>query len=399
MFSKLAVSKDMADLPTPRFIAHFDLDSFFVSVERLKDSSLIGKPVIVGGSTDRGVVAACSYETRVFGVHSAMPIRQARKLCPQAINVRGDFESYSHYSRLVTSIIRERVPVLEKASIDEFYMDLTGMDRFFGCSRFIKELKQTIVKETGLPISYALASNKLLSKIATNEVKPDGQIEIRHGEEKQFLAPLKIDRMPGIGEKTAVQIRQMGIFTLRELSEANPALMELRFGKGGFDLIRRASGIDDSPVVPYSERKSISTENTFESDTLNVDFLQSELVRMTEKIAFQLRQQKKLSGCVTVKIRYADFSTETKQAVISYTAADHVILSTVKELFKKSYHANLQVRLIGVKLSHLIEGEYQMDLFSEVNENRKLYEAMDQIRNRFGEKSVLRAITLNKSKS
>lgn len=386
----------MAESFHRRFIAHFDLDSFFVSVERLKDSSLIGKPVIVGGSADRGVVAACSYETRAFGVHSAMPVKQARKLCPQAISVRGDFESYSYYSRLVTSIIRERVPVLEKASIDEFYMDLTGMDRFFGCSQFTKELKQTVVKQTGLPISYALASNKLISKIATNEVKPDGQIEVNPGEEKQFLAPLKIDRMPGIGEKTAVALRQMGIFTLKELSEANLALMELRFGKSGSDLIRRANGTDDSPVVPYSERKSISTENTFESDTLNVDFLQGELVRMTEKIAFLLRQEKKLSGCVTVKIRYADFSTETKQAVVSYTAADHVILSTVKELFRKSYHPNLQVRLIGVKLSHLIKGGYQIDLFSEKAENTKLYEALDQIRNRFGEKSVLRAIGLHK---
>lgn len=386
----------MAESFHRRFIAHFDLDSFFVSVERLKDSSLIGKPVIVGGSADRGVVAACSYETRAFGVHSAMPVKQARKLCPQAISVRGDFESYSYYSRLVTSIIRERVPVLEKASIDEFYMDLTGMDRFFGCSQFTKELKQTVVKQTGLPISYALASNKLISKIATNEVKPDGQIEVNPGEEKQFLAPLKIDRMPGIGEKTAVALRQMGIFTLKELSEANLALMELRFGKSGSDLIRRANGTDDSPVVPYSERKSISTENTFESDTLNVDFLQGELVRMTEKIAFLLRQEKKLSGCVTVKIRYADFSTETKQAVVSYTAADHVILSTVKELFRKSYHPNLQVRLIGVKLSHLIKGGYQIDLFSEKAENTKLYEALDQIRNRFGEKSVLRAIGLYK---
>ncbi len=386
----------MAESFHRRFIAHFDLDSFFVSVERLKDSSLIGKPVIVGGSADRGVVAACSYETRAFGVHSAMPVKQARKLCPQAISVRGDFESYSYYSRLVTSIIRERVPVLEKASIDEFYMDLTGMDRFFGCSQFTKELKQTVVKQTGLPISYALASNKLISKIATNEVKPDGQIEVNPGEEKQFLAPLKIDRMPGIGEKTAVALRQMGIFTLKELSEANLALMELRFGKSGSDLIRRANGTDDSPVVPYSERKSISTENTFESDTLNVDFLQGELVRMTEKIAFLLRQEKKLSGCVTVKIRYADFSTETKQAVVSYTAADHVILSTVKELFRKSYHPNLQVRLIGVKLSHLIKGEYQINLFSEKAENTKLYEALDQIRNRFGEKSVLRAIGLHK---
>lgn len=386
----------MPDLSTQRFIAHFDLDSFFVSVERLKNKDLIGKPVIVGGSGDRGVVAACSYETRAFGVHSAMPIKQARKLCPQAIGVRGDFESYSHYSRLVTSIIHERVPVLEKASIDEFYIDLTGMDRFFGCSQFTKELKQTIVKETGLPISYALASNKLISKIATNEVKPDGQIEVKHGQEKQFLAPLGIDRMPGIGQKTAEMLRQMGIFTLKALSETNLPLMEIRFGRSGADLQRRACGIDDSPVVPYSERKSISTENTFQSDTLDVDFLQSELVRMTEKIAFLLRQKKKLSGCITVKLRYADFSTETKQAVVSYTAADHVILTTVKELFQKIYNPRLQVRLIGVKLSHLVHGEYQMDLFAGVTEKMRLYEALDEIRNRFGEKSVLRAIGMHK---
>lgn len=389
----------MADFPNPRFIAHFDLDSFFVSVERLKNKDLVGKPVIVGGTGDRGVVAACSYETRAFGVHSAMPIKQARKLCPEAIGVRGDFESYSHYSRLVTSIIQERVPVLEKASIDEFYIDLTGMDRFFGCSQFTKELKQAVVKETGLPISYALASNKLISKIATNEVKPDGQIEVKHGDERQFLAPLNIDRMPGIGQKTAETLRQMGIFTLKTLSEANLPLMEIRFGKSGADLIRRACGIDDSPVIAYSERKSISTENTFENDTLDVAFLQGELVRMTEKVAFLLRQKKKLSGCITVKLRYADFSTETKQAVVSYTAADHVILSTVKELFQKIHNPRLQVRLIGVKLSHLVNGEYQMDLFSGATEKMKLYEALDEIRNRFGDKSVVRAIGMNKSEN
>lgn len=378
-----------------RFISHFDLDTFFVSVERLKNSKYIGQPLIVGGLSDRGVVAACSYETRAFGVHSAMPMKLALRLCPHAIVVKGDHDSYSHYSRAVTDVIKENVPVYEKASIDEFYMDLTGMDQFFGCSKFTAELKQKVMKETGLPISYALASNKLISKIATNEAKPNGQLEIYLGQEKPFLAPLAIEKMPGIGEKTSGLLRQMGVETIKVLSEIPPRMLESRFGKNGIELSQRANGIDTTPVIPYSEQKSIGKEDTFENDTIDVHFLYSQLVRMTENIAFQLRQQKKLCGCVTVKLRYANFDTYTKQVAISYTASDDTILATAKELFKKLYDKRLLVRLLGVRLSHLVQGQHQIDLFTETEESIRLYQAMDHIRRRFGEDAVFRAAARN----
>ena len=378
-----------------RFISHFDLDTFFVSVERLKNSKYIGQPLIVGGLSDRGVVAACSYETRAFGVHSAMPMKLALRLCPHAIVVRGDHDSYSYYSRAVTDVIKENVPVYEKASIDEFYMDLTGMDQFFGCSKFTAELKQKVMKETGLPISYALASNKLISKIATNEAKPNGQLEIYLGQEKPFLAPLAIEKMPGIGEKTSGLLRQMGVETIKVLSEIPPRMLESRFGKNGIELSQRANGIDTTPVIPYSEQKSIGKEDTFENDTIDVHFLYSQLVRMTENIAFQLRQQKKLCGCVTVKLRYANFDTYTKQVSISYTASDDTILATAKELFKKLYDKRLLVRLLGVRLSHLVQGQHQIDLFTETEESIRLYQAMDHIRRRFGEDAVFRAAARN----
>ncbi len=374
-----------------RHIAHFDLDSFFVSVERLKNRELVGIPLLVGGSGDRGVVSACSYEARKFGVHSAMPMKLALRLCPHARVVRGDYEDYSYYSRLVTEIVRSQVPVLEKASIDEFYMDLTGMDKFFGCAGFIRELKSKVMKETGLPISYALASNKLVSKVGTNEAKPNGQMEIRFGHEKAYLAPLAIEKMPGVGEKTSVMLRQMGVDTIRVLSEIPPAVLQSRFGKQGVELSRKANGIDLSPVVPYSEQKSISKESTFESDTIDVLFLQGELVRMTENVAFQLRRQRKLCGCVTVKLRYSNFDTYTKQAMIAYTSSDDVILKTVRELFQTAYQKRMLVRLIGVRLSHLVYGQHQVDLFDETEERIRLYQAMDHIRNRFGEGAVFRA--------
>ena len=378
-----------------RFISHFDLDTFFVSVERLKNSRFIGMPLIVGGSSDRGVVAACSYETRAFGVHSAMPMKLALRLCPNAIVIKGDHDSYSYYSRMVTDIIKENVPVYEKASIDEFYMDLTGMDEFFGCSKFTAELKQKVLKETGLPISYALASNKLISKIATNEAKPNGQMEIYWGEEKPFLAPLAIEKMPGIGEKTSALLRQMGVETIKVLSEIPPRMLESRFGKNGTELSRRASGIDTTPVIPYSEQKSIGKEDTFENDTIDIHFLHSQLIRMTENIAFQLRQQKKLCGCVTVKLRYANFDTYTRQAVIGYTASDDAILETAKQLFKKLYDKRLLVRLLGVRLSHLVHGQHQINLFTETEQSIRLYQAMDHIRRRFGEEAVFRAAAQN----
>ena len=381
-----------------RHIAHLDLDAFFVSVECLKNSKLKGKPLIVGGIGDRGVVTSCSYEARKFGVHSAMPVKLARRLCPQSIVLRGDFEAYSKYSRLVTEIIQDTVPVFEKSSIDEFYVDLTGFDKYFSSSRFTAELKNKVSAESGLPVSYGLASNKLISKVATNEVKPNGQIEIPYGDEKQFLGPLNITKIPGVGKQTAILLFKMGVETVKILSDIPVEMMHNLLGKSGIDLWRKANGIDESPVVPYHEQKSISTENTFQNDTIDVNFLHAELVRMTEKIAFQLREQNRLTGCVTVKLRYSNFETFTRQITIPYTNADHILLKTAKELFNKLYERRLLIRLIGVRFSHLIPGNYQIDLFDDTEQMINLYQAIDSVKKRFGEQCLVRAVGLTRGR-
>lgn len=374
-----------------RNIIHLDLDTFFVSVERRINPRLIGKPVLVGGNGDRGVVASCSYEARKFGIRSAMPMKTALRLCSHAVVVRGDYDAYSKYSNLVTDVIRDRVPLFEKSSIDEFYVDMTGMEKFFGCSLYSKELKQAIYNESGLPISYALASNKLVGKVATNEVKPNGQLEIPFGNERSYLAPLKVDRLPGVGDKTKILLINMGIHKIETLAQIPVPYMINLLGKGGMDLHRKANGIDESPVVPFHEAKSISTENTFQQDTIDLKYLNSELVRMTEKIAFQLRTENKLTGCITIKIRYSDFDTHTSQKTFAYTNQDHIILGTVKELFTKLNTRRLLIRLIGVKFSNLIPGNYQIDLFNDSQAKVSLYQRIDSIKRQFGEKFIQKA--------
>ena len=377
-----------------RHIAHIDLDSFFVSVEQLRNPKLVGKPVLIGGSSERGVVAACSYEARKFGIHSAMPMRVALRLCREAVVVKGDYEAYSKASSLVTEVVADSVPLFEKSSIDEFYIDLTGMDKFFGCRKFTQELKTRVTRESGLPVSWGLASNKLVSKVATNEVKPNGQIEIPFGTEKGFLAPLSIMKIPGIGKETGYKLLKMGVETVKVLSEIPVELMQNLLGKNGSELLRRVNGIDDSPVVPYQEQKSISTEQTFQTDTIDLAFLNSQLVRMTESIAFELRQQNRLTGCVTVKLRYSDFETHTTQRSIPYTNADHVLLKTVKELFARLYERRLLVRLNGVRFTNLIPGTYQIDLFNDTQEAIRLYQAIDSVKRQFGEGLIFRAESL-----
>jgi len=374
-----------------RNIAHFDLDSFFVSVECLKNTKLKGKPIAVGGHSDRGVIASCSYEARKFGVKSAMPVKLAKRLCPELLIIRGDMDSYSKYSNLVTDIIAGEVPLFEKASVDEFYIDMTGMDKFFGCSKYTTELRSKIIRESGLSISHALASNKLISKVATNEAKPNGQLEIAFGNEKPFLAPLPIEKLPMVGAKTGELLRRMGVETVCILSQIPVEMMINLLGKNGIELSRRANGIDETPVVPYHEQKSIGTENTFETDTIDVAFLHRELVRMTERIAFELRENNKLTGCITVKIRYSDFQTLTKQCMIPYAAADHILLQKAKELFDKLYDRRLLIRLIGVRFSHLVPGNYQIHLFEDTQETIKLYQAIDSVKHQYGEQLLIRA--------
>ena len=373
-----------------RHIVHLDLDAFFVSVERLNNPELRNVPVLVGGHSDRAVVAAASYETRKFGVHSAMPMKLARRLCPEAVIIGSDMQEYTRFSQMVTDVIASKVPVYEKSSIDEFYIDMTGMDRFFGCRKYAAELKQYIYKETGLIISYALASNKLLSKVATNEKKPEAAEYVPYGEEKSYLAPLSIDRMPMIGKKTSDLLFSMGVNTIKVLSEIPKPMLENLMGKNGLELWRRANGIDDSPIVPYRDQKSISTETTFPQDTTDIRFLHAQLTHLAERAAFELRQQNKLAGCITVKIRYADFDTVTRQVSVPYTSLDHIILQQVNDLFNRLYDRRVRIRLVGVKLSRLVPGNYQISLFDDTSEMISLFQSMDYIKNRFGTKYLSR---------
>lgn len=377
-----------------RAILHMDLDSFFVSVEVLRDSRLKGKPLIVGGKGNRGVVTSCSYEARYFGVHSAMPVKLALQLCPDALVISGDMEAYSYYSRCVTDVIADRAPLFEKSSIDEFYLDLTGMDRFFGTWKWSTELRTAIMHETGLPISLGLSVNKMVSKVATGEAKPNGQLEIPEGTEKDFLAPMSIGKIPMIGEKTFRFLRGMGIDTVATLREMPRTLLEQLLGKHGIMLWKKANAIDHSPVVPSVDAKSISTERTFQMDTTDVEWLHSMLVTMVEKLAFKLREQHKLAGCIAVKIRYSSFDTFTKQVQIAYTSSDQVLLEQVKTLFEKLYDRRLRIRLIGVRLSDLVQGNYQIDLFEDTQQSIKLYQAIDKMRSRFGADKLHRAVGL-----
>lgn len=382
-----------------RTIVHMDLDTFFVSVERLNNSRLNGLPVIVGGLSGRGVVAGCSYEARTFGVHSAMPMKMARMLCPDAVVIRGDMEQYSRYSNEVTNIIAEQAPVYEKASIDEHYLDITGMDRFFGAAKWSHELRQRIIRETGLPISLGLSVNKTVSKIATGLAKPNGELEVQREQVHPFLNPLSISKIPGIGEKTFRLLRSMGIASIDTLSHMPPEMIERLLGKNGIIIWKKANGIDPTPVEPYSERKSIGSETTFEQDTIDIAMINDLLLRKVEKLAWELRSKQKLTSCVTVKIRYANFDTHTLQHRIPYTSFDHILLPVARSLFDRLYQRRMLIRLIGIKFSHLVSGVQQISMFDDSPETISLYQAMDRIRVRFGQRAVTHAAAISPAMS
>lgn len=376
-------------------IIHIDQDAFFVSVELLKDPSLIGKPVIIGSSSDRGVVASCSYEARKFGIHSAMPSRMAKQLCPHAIFVKGSMDEYSKYSHIVTDILLEKVPVLEKASIDEHYIDMTGMDRFYGCMKFAQELREYVTKETGLPLSFGLSVNKTVAKILTNECKPNGEGQIGKNDVQPFLNPLSIKKIPGLGHSTYLKLSEMGVRYIYTLAEIPAEQMFKVLGNNGTSLSQKARGIDYSPVVPYREQKSIGTQSTFHTDSIDTKRIKQLITSMVTDLTFQLRSQRKLTACITVTIRYSNFETHTQQASIPYTSLDSFLISKAKDLFDKVYSRRMLLRLVGVKLSNLVSGYEQISLYSASEEQYKLYQAMDKIRNRFGEKYVKLASTIN----
>lgn len=379
-------------------IAHFDLDSFFVSVEIKNDPSLKGKPVAVGGY-ERGVVAACSYEARKFGIHSAMPMKRALQLCPQLIVTSASRHDYSKYSRWVTDIIANKVPLFEKASIDEFYIDLTGMDKFFGVSKYTRELRQHIIDETGLPISCGLSSARFISKMATNEAKPNGFLEIPHGKEKEFLWPLGIEKINGVGKQTEQTLKSFGLYKIEDIAKTPIELMEKYAGKWGEALWYKAHGIGSTEIATDWEQKSMSHENTFDKDYTDIEFLHKELVRLTEKTSYALREDEKLTGCVTVKIRYSDFETTSRQETVDYTALDDVLIAKVKDLFNKSWQKGRPVRLVGVRFSQMIPFTMQMSLFDKNMEKLNLYKAVDEIKDRFGSNLVSKAVTSESKES
>ena len=376
-------------------VLHMDLDTFFVSCERLIDSKLNDRPIMIGGLGSRGVVASCSYEARQFGVHSGMSMKLARRLCPEAVVIRGHTGTYTKYSKLVTDIIQEAVPKFEKASVDEFYIDMSGMDRYFGTHLFSKELRKKIIEETGLPISCGLSINKVVSKVATGEAKPNNEMKVDLGSERNFLAPLSVQKIPQVGKKTYGMLRRMGVEKIRTIQEMPMELMANAFGVNGRMIWKKANGIDNSPVVPFHERKSISTERTFGKDTIDLQYLRGVIIAIAENLSFQLRRGGKLTSCISLKLRYADFHTESRQISIPYSNADHHIIPIAMQLFEQLYQRRLQVRLVGLRCSNLVNGNYQMDLFNASEKMLQLYRAMDRIKERFGERKIIRAVAMN----
>ena len=373
-----------------RAIVHMDMDTFFVSCERLNHSELNGIPLIIGGG-DRGVVASCSYEARKFGVRSAMPIKMALRLCPEAKVMKGDYELYSKLSHLVTEVIQDKVPLMEKASIDEFYLDLTGMDKFFGCYQWTQEIASAVKNETGLPISFALSNNKTVSKIGTGESKPEGKFQIRETEIQPFLNPLSVKKIPMVGDKTFQLLSRIGVRTIHTLSEMPVLVLQQIIGANGKELWKKANGIDENPVVPYSEKKSISSERTFATESIDVLEIKRLISGMAEKLAYQLRQEKWLTSTVVIKIRYSNFDTETKQHKIAYTSADHTLSRVALELFNKVYTRRMRIRLVGLRFTDLVHGNHQMNLFEDTEEQMSLYQTMDYLKNRFGKDALGRA--------
>ena len=370
-------------------ILHFDLDTFFVSVERLLDSRLNGKPVLVGGITDRGVVASCSYEARPCGIYSGMAMKIARRLCPEAMVVKGDSGKYGHYSDIITEIIRESAPVVEKASVDEFYLDMTGMDKVFGIVKFATELRSKVIKETGLPMSMGLSQNKTVSKVATGEAKPNGKMQIDYGREKDFLAPLSVRKLPMVGKETYQVLTELGIKTIHTLQHMPPQALEKVLGKNGQTLWLRAQGIDTTPIKPYYERESISSERTFDRDSIDVTKLRNILMAMAEGLAYQLRLGNKLTACITVKIRYSDMQTYSRQERIPYTACDHLLIAKTLEIFEKLFARRQLVRLIGMKCSHLVSGGHQINLLEDSIELIQLYQKMDYLRTKYHDSRII----------
>ncbi|MEM9260271.1 MAG: DNA polymerase IV [Bacteroidota bacterium] len=369
-------------------ILRLDLDTFFVSVETLKDSSLRGRPVIISGHAGRGVVACCSFAAQRYGVHRAMPMRMALKLCPQAIVRKGDLDTYVKYSNTLTDIIASRAPLYEKASIGDFYLDLTGMDRYFGSWQWARELRTELTRETGLPLSMSLATNKFVATVGTNVNKPCVECLVAPGQERAFFNPLPVGTLPAVGRKTVHKLAFMGVRKVQTLADLPQRLLTNEFGKAGRLLWRKANALDNSPVVPYNNRQYLLHEHTFEVDTIDLDLLRKWVTKLTLDLGFELRQNGQLTGQLTVKITYTDRDTYTRQRRISYSASDQRLAAVTEQLFTAVFQRRQLVRSVGIKASRLVAGTPQIDLFEDSVRDLQLTATLDNIRTKYGSKAV-----------
>jgi DNA polymerase-4 len=333
---------------------------------------------------------SASYEARQYGVHRSMPTRVALQRCPDAVLVKGDFDLFSRYSDTVNEIIAEKAPVHERATLDEFYLDMTGMDRFHSSYTFSKELAHTIYDETGLPLSFGLSINKTVAKICTEHIKPAGHLQIAKQEVQPFLDPQSVRKLPSVGETTYRLLRRMSIKVIGTLRQVPMTALQELFGKPGITIWKKANGIDTTPVTPYQQQKSFSEELTLDQDTQDIRQLKAILVTLVEKVGFQMRKQKQICAKISVRIRYTNFDTETVQRKIPFTSFDHTLALVAKELFDKLYQRRMLIRMIGVKLSDLVQGNHQIDLFHDDFKMIRLTEAMDKLKFRYDDPMIIR---------
>lgn len=375
-----------------KYIAHIDLDCFFVSVERILDPSLNGKPVAVGGVGRRGVVSSASYEARAFGVRSAMPMGQAVDLCPQLTVVRGSHGEYGKYSKKLYRFLCDYAPIVQQASIDEMYMDFTGCEKLYNndLPGLMRTLQALVKREFGLPCTIALSSNKVISKIATGCVKPEGCITIEHGLEKEFLAPLDINVIPGVGKKTEVELRKYDINLIRDIQKLSPQTLEDILGEHGGYFHRTAMGIGSDTLDVEWKRKSISSEHTFGKDSADTEQLLRYLFDLTEGVCYNTRRYGWKGKTVKLKLRYSDFTTITRNITLKEpTNDDRVVFDAVKGIFLKAYVRRNTVRLLGVGLTQFSEAkEESLSLFPEDEKRTQMLSAVDKLKKKFGDDAI-----------
>jgi len=371
-----------------KFIAHLDLDCFYVSVERINNTSLNGKPVVVGGTPGgRGVVASASYEARKYGVHSAMPTGQALRLCPTLMIVPGHYGEYEDYSDRIYKRMQDFSPVVERASIDEMYMDFTGCEHLYSgdLPLLMHKLHNLVRDEFTLPCTVALSANKLVSKVAAGTAKPNGVIHVPHGTERDFLAPLEIDVIPGIGKKTSEFLRKKGFKLVADIQKISIQQAVTLLGKHGVWIHNASNGRGTDTLSPETARKSISNEETFGHDIADISELEKKLFSLVEGVCASVRSHKWKARTITLKLRYSDFNTVTRAETVPPTNDDAMVSRTVTELLRRNYTRKMAVRLLGVKLSHFIDQEgMEMPLFAQ-DKREPVLTAVDTIRKKFGE--------------